>query len=68
MIPILKSNQMSEISNQVKRYLMTIDSQRYVIYNYDYFTTQYHIPHDTNIRIPEEYKILLSLTKKNITN
>ena len=64
MIPILKSNQMSEISNQVKRYLMTIDSQRYVIYNYDYFTTQYHIPHDTNIRIPEEYRILLNLTKK----
>jgi len=55
---------MNNISNQPKKYILTLDSSTYSIYNYDYFTTQYGIPHDTNFPIPKEYKEMLNLCKK----
>lgn len=55
---------MNNISNQIKKYLLKIESNQYIINNYDYFTTQYNIPNNTPVNIPDDYKILLDLTKK----
>jgi FkbM family methyltransferase len=55
---------MSNISNQINQYLLKIDSNRFTINNYDYFSTEYRIPNNTLINIPDEYRISLELVKK----
>jgi FkbM family methyltransferase len=55
---------MNNISKEIRKYLLKIESTQYIISNYDYFTSQYNIPSDTLINIPEDYRILLNLAKK----
>lgn len=55
---------MNNISKQIRKYLLKIESTQYIINNYDYFTSQYNIPSDTLINIPEDYRVLLDLAKK----
>jgi FkbM family methyltransferase len=55
---------MSNISNKIKTYLLNIDSNKFIINNYDYFSTEYKIPSDTHINIPDDYRITLDLVKK----
>jgi FkbM family methyltransferase len=57
-------NNMNNISNQIKKYILKIESAKYVINNYDYFTSQYKLPSNTEINIPDEYRILLNFAKK----
>jgi FkbM family methyltransferase len=52
------------ISTNIKRYLFKIEQIDYTINNYDYFTTQYGIPHDKPINIMDEYRATLSLVNK----
>lgn len=52
------------ISTNIKRYLFKIEQIDYTINNYDYFTTQYGIPHDKQINIMDEYRATLSLVNK----
>lgn len=52
------------ISTTIKKYLFKIESIEYVINNYDYFTTQYRIPHDKSINILDEYRATLALVNK----
>lgn len=55
---------MDNISTQIKRYILKIESATYIINNYDYFTSQYLLPSDKEINIPEDYRTLLNLAKK----
>jgi len=55
---------MNNISNQIKKYLLKIESTQYTISNYDYFTTQYGIPSNTPTNIPDDYRYLLDFAKK----
>lgn len=52
------------ISTVIKKYILKIDKNHYIINNYDYFTTQYGIPHDKLLNMPEDYRISLELVKK----
>jgi FkbM family methyltransferase len=54
----------NKISTTIKKYLFRIESIEYIIHNYDYFTTQYKIPHDTLINILNEYRETLNLVNK----
>jgi len=58
------NNIISNISTQIKQYLMDIYPNRYIINNYDYFSTEYKIPYNTPMNIPEDYRIMLDLVKK----
>ena len=58
------NNIMSNISNQINQYILKIESNRFIINNYDYFTTEYKIPNSTPTNIPEDYRIMLDLVKK----
>jgi FkbM family methyltransferase len=55
---------MSNISTQINKYLLKIDSNQFIINNYDYFSTEYKIPSNTLIDIPDDYRIMLELVKK----
>jgi len=55
---------MNNISNQIKRYILKVESATYIINNYDYFTSQYNLPSDKEINLPDDYRTLLNLTKK----
>jgi phage anti-repressor protein len=55
---------MTNISTQINQYLMNIDSNRFIINNYDYFSTEYKIPNNTLTKIPDDYRIMLDLVKK----
>lgn len=55
---------MNNISKQINKYVMRIESSQYIISNYDYFTTQYGIPNDTIINIPEEIRTILDFLKR----
>jgi len=52
------------ISTKIKKYLFKIEQINYTINNFDYFTTQYGIPHDKPINIMDEYRATLSLVNK----
>jgi FkbM family methyltransferase len=55
---------MNKISKQIKKYLLKIDSNQYIINNYDYFSTEYNLPSNTLIDIPEDYKTTLRLVNR----
>jgi len=55
---------MNNISNQIKKYILKVESATYIINNYDYFTSQYNLPSDKEINLPDDYRVLLNLTKK----
>lgn len=55
---------MSNISNQIKTYLLKVESKEFIINNYEYFTSEYKIPNNTPINIPEDYRTTLNLVKK----
>jgi FkbM family methyltransferase len=55
---------MNNISKDVKKYLVKIGSTRYTINNYDYFSTEYNLPSNTLIDIPEDYKTTLRLVNR----
>ena len=55
---------MNNISKQIKKYFLKVESTKYIINNYDYFTSQYNIPSNTEINLPEDYRTLLNLTQK----
>jgi FkbM family methyltransferase len=52
---------MDNISRKIKKYILKVGSTQYIINNYDYFSTEYNIPSDTLINLPEEYRITLDL-------
>ena len=58
------NNIMSNISNQINQYLLKIDSNNFIINNYDYFSTEYKIPNNKLVDIPDDYRIMLELVKK----
>jgi FkbM family methyltransferase len=55
---------MNNISNQIKKYLLKVDTKTIIINNYDYFTTEYNLPSDKLINIPQDYKGSLEMVKK----
>jgi FkbM family methyltransferase len=55
---------MTNISNQITQYLLTIDSNTFIINNYDYFSTEYRIPNNIHTNFPYEYIMSLELVKK----
>jgi len=55
---------MNNISKQIKKYFLKVESTKYIINNYDYFTSQYNIPSNTEINLPEDYRTLLNLVQK----
>jgi FkbM family methyltransferase len=55
---------MNNISKEVKKYTLKIDSTPYIIHNYDYFSTEYKLPSNVLIDMPEDYKRTLNLVKK----
>jgi FkbM family methyltransferase len=59
------------ISQKINKYLFTNKNFEYVIFNFDYFTTDYKIPNNTKITERQEYglyfeKILEKVKKRNI--
>jgi FkbM family methyltransferase len=55
---------MNNISNQIRKYLLKVDTKTITINNYDYFTTEYNLPSDRLINIPQDYKGSLEMVKK----
>jgi FkbM family methyltransferase len=52
---------MSNISKNIKKYILKLNSNQYIINNYDYFSTEYNIPSNTVVNIPDDYKITSEL-------
>jgi FkbM family methyltransferase len=54
----------NKISSKINKYLFRIGNMDYVIHNFDYFTTEYKIPDNVLVNIPEEYRTTLRLVSK----
>lgn len=55
---------MSNISKTIKKYYFNLGSKRFIINNYDYFSTEYKIPSDVVTTFPSDYSVFLDLVKK----
>jgi FkbM family methyltransferase len=55
---------MDNISRQIKKYILSIETNNFIINNYDYFSTEYRIPNDTVINMPKAYITSLKLVNK----
>lgn len=53
-----------KISNTITQYVFTNNNSKYVIYNYDYFTTDYKIPNNSEILELSEYSGIRSIISK----
>lgn len=52
------------ISNEIKKYYFFNDNFKYTIFNFDYFTNQYNIPFEREIKEISDYNEMLSILSK----